>query len=99
MARVYGHEIGKAVCLALGVDPDTCVEIDLRARVGELATVTVETYAEPKDMEPLATELRKYHLVPIESIFDLSFSHARERGPEEMKAIQEKIVAELARMK
>ena len=40
-----------------------------------------------------------YHLVPIESIFDLSFSHARERGPEEMKAIQEKIVAELARMK
>ena len=66
MARVYGHEIGKAVCLALGVDPDTCVEIDLRARVGELATVTVETYAEPKDMEPLATELRKYHLVPIE---------------------------------
>ena len=40
-----------------------------------------------------------YHLVPIDSIFDLSFSHARVREQEEMKGIQEKIVAELARMK
>lgn len=36
-----------------------------------------------------------YHLVPIDSIFDLNFSHARVRGQEEMKEIQEKIVKQL----
>ena len=66
MSKVFGHEIGKELCAAFGLDPNQVVGLNVFTRAGELATVTIETYVQPKDRDNLKTELRKYRLVPIE---------------------------------
>ena len=58
-------EAARQIMRALNL-PKNTVAFTLRMRVGEIATLDVETYAEADGVEDLATVLRRYKLEALE---------------------------------
>lgn len=58
--KAYGGEVGLILCQMFGIEPSHVVEIQVSARINELATVTIVTH--PNFSDDWTME-QTYHLV------------------------------------
>lgn len=67
--KYTSETLNRAICEAVGLDPNMVHSIVIECRAGEIAKVTAHGYAETDDgkIDRLKAVLREYELRPIEN--------------------------------
>jgi hypothetical protein len=64
--KAYGHELGAALCLVLGLDPEMTANLTIEMDPNQWVTVTVVSRVTPGQAEGIVHLASRYRLVPIE---------------------------------
>lgn len=66
----FGLEMGRDICIALGLDPNTVSDIKLHVGVTEPAMFTIERWVSGEEAEAIVSVIERYGITLIEEEAD-----------------------------